>query len=466
MTSSTAAASGPASAPPVAAPAPRLPALLAALLGFFVITIDVSAVNIALPAVGEGLDGGMAGLQWVVDSYTLMFAALMLSAGSLSDRIGARRAYGWGLGLFTAASLACGLAPTMGALIAARVAQGAAAAVMMPTSLALIRQAYAEAGERARAVALWTAAGAVALAAGPVLGGLLTSALSWRAVFFINLPVGVLGVALLARVARSPRRPAPLDAGGQLAAVTGPAALTYAVIEGGHGGYGRPSVLGAFALALAAAVAFLAVESRAAGPMVPPSLFRRRAVAVPVVIGFTLNAAFYGTVFLLGLYFQQERGLSPLAAGATFVPMAAATTVTNVTSPRLTARFGAPAVIVAGLLTGALGVAGLAATGPGSPTALAVLLMVPVGVGGALAMPPLTSLMLDSVDAGRAGTAAAVLNTSRQVGGALSVALFGTLVTGDFAAGMRVSLLLAAALVLAAATLTAATLRHTPPPTH
>lgn len=222
-------------APPPGAAAGVL-ALVASVLGFFVITVDVSAVNVALPSIGSGLGGGMAGLQWVVDSYTLMFAALMLSAGALSDRIGARRAYGWGLGVFTLASLACGLAPSMGALIAARVVQGAAAAVMMPTSLALIRQAYADTARRARAIALWTTGGAVAMAAGPVLGGLLTSGVGWRAVFLINLPVGLLGVALLLRVAPSPRRPAPFDPAGQITAVLALAALTFVVVTAAGGG--------------------------------------------------------------------------------------------------------------------------------------------------------------------------------------------------------------------------------------
>ncbi|TGA83198.1 MFS transporter, partial [Streptomyces sp. MZ04] len=164
-------------------------------------SIDVSAVNIALPDIRTSLHGGMAGLQWVVDGYTLMFAALMLSAGALADRAGARRAYVWGVALFTIASLACALAPGIGALIAARVAQGGAAAVVLPASLSLIRQAYDDPRRRARAIAMWTVGGSVAMAAGPVLGGVLTEVAGWRAVFLLNLPIGAVILALLARTA-------------------------------------------------------------------------------------------------------------------------------------------------------------------------------------------------------------------------------------------------------------------------
>jgi len=184
--------------------------LAVAVLGFFVVTLDALIVNVALPAIGRDQGGGITGLQWVVDGYTLMFAALLLSAGALSDRIGARQAYGVGLALFVAASAACGLAPTMGVLVAARLAQGAGAAVMMPASLALIREAYHDAARRARAIAIWSLGAGVASAAGPVVGGFLTL-LSWRAIFFINLPVGVAALVLLAGVARSPRRAVPFD---------------------------------------------------------------------------------------------------------------------------------------------------------------------------------------------------------------------------------------------------------------
>jgi MFS transporter, DHA2 family, methylenomycin A resistance protein len=200
-------------------------ALAAAVVGFFMITVDAVVVNVALPSIGSELGGGITGLQWVVDGYTLMFAALLLSAGSLSDRIGARRAFGAGLMVFAAASVACGLAPVIGVLVTARFAQGAGAAVMMPSSMALIGQAYPDPVRRARAIAVWAMGGAVASSCGPLLGGVLTQ-VTWRLIFFINVPAGVVALLLLTRVMPSPRRPAPFDWAGQITAVMAMSGLT------------------------------------------------------------------------------------------------------------------------------------------------------------------------------------------------------------------------------------------------
>ncbi|MEI5102258.1 MFS transporter [Streptomyces sp. PmtG] len=421
-------------------PTRPLPALLASLLGFTLITFDVSAVNIALPDVQASLHSGMTGLQWVVDAYTLMFAALMISAGALADRAGARRAYAWGTGLFTLASLACALAPDIGTLVAARVAQGAAAAVVMPASLALIRQAYDDARLRARAVALWTVGGSAAMAAGPVLGGVLTQTVGWRAVFLLNLPLGALILALLTRTAPSPRRPAPLDVPGQVTAVLALGGLAYAVIEGGRAGLTAPPVLAAAGLAVAAALGFRAAERRHRAPMVPPELLRRREVGVSLAVGFAVNAGFYGVVFLLGLYLQQLRGMSAVAAGLMFVPLAVLITSTNLVSPRLAERVGRRPVIVAGQLILAVAMFALLPLAATTPLWLVLVLLVPTGIGGALAVPALTALLMDAVPGHRAGTASGLLNSLRQTGGALSVALFGALIGGGGAysvAGMR-----------------------------
>nr|WP_306189683.1 MFS transporter [Streptomyces sp. MK5] len=426
--------------------------LVAALLGFTVITIDVSAVNIALPAIRDSLSGGMAGLQWVVDAYTLMFAALMLSAGALADRTGARRAYAWGVALFTVASLGCALAPGIGVLVAARVAQGGAAAVVMPASLALIRQAYDDARARARAIALWTVGGSVAMAAGPVLGGLLTDWAGWRAVFLLNLPVGAVILGLLVRVPRSPRRPAALDGAGQLTAVLALAGLAFAGIEGGHLGWTSIPVLAAAALAVGSGYAFVVVEARRRRPMVPLAMLGDRRVAIALAVGFAVNAAFYGGIFLLGLYYQQLRGMSAVAAGLMFVPMSAVVTGTNLVSPRLAERIGRRAVIVAGQLVFAGAMVALLPLAAHTPLWLVLVLLLPLSVGGAVAVPALTALLMDAVPGERAGTASGLLNSLRQTGGALAVALFGSLLAGPGGgfslAGMRVGLLAVGALLL------------------
>ncbi|MFE2386943.1 MFS transporter [Streptomyces misionensis] len=429
-------------------------ALVASLLGFTVITIDVSAVNIALPAIRESLSGGMAGLQWVVDAYTLMFAALMLSAGAIADRAGARRAYAWGVALFTLASLGCALAPGIGVLVAARVAQGGAAAVVMPASLALVRQTHEDSRERARAIALWTVGGSVAMAAGPVLGGLLTEWAGWRAVFLLNLPVGAVILALLVRVPRSPRRPAALDTIGQSTAVLALAGLAVAVIEGGHLGWTSPLVLAAAALAVVSGVLFGVVESRHRQPMIPPAVLADRRVSVPLAVGFAVNAAFYGGIFMLGLYYQQLRGMSAVAAGLMFVPLSAVVTGTNLVSPRLAERIGRRPVIVAGQLVFAVAMLAMLPLAAHTPVWLVLVLLVPLSVGGALAVPALTALLIDAVPAERVGTVSGLLNSLRQLGGALAVALFGSLLSasdgGAFSLpGMRLGLLTVAALLLA-----------------
>ena len=428
--------------------------LAAGMLGFFMITIDVSAVNVALATMGRDLHAATNGLQWVVDGYTLMFAALLLSAGALSDRIGARRAYAGGLAAFTLASVACGAAPGLGVLTGARFVQGCAAAVMLPSSLALVRQAFDDPARRARGIALWTAAGSSAVAAGPVLGGILVSAWSWRGIFLINVPAGLAALALLTRVAPSPRLPASLDLGGQLTAVLALGGLTYGVIEGSAAGYTAPRVLAAFAVAAGAAAAFARVESRVATPAVPFRLFRGRAALVALATGFAINTAWYGIVFVIGLYAQQVLGASALATGLMFVPMALGIVLTNMASPRLAARYGPAVPLVAGMLVTVAGLTGLVWAGSVAETAL---LMIPFGAVG-LSVPTLITVLLNDVPASQAGLAGGVFNASRQTGSAMGVAVFGGLLSiGSFRSGMVASLAISATLLAAAAAANAMT---------
>jgi DHA2 family methylenomycin A resistance protein-like MFS transporter len=431
-----------------------------AVLGFFVVTLDAFVVNVALPGIGRDLGGGITGQQWVVDGYTLMFAALLLSAGALADRIGARQAFGTGLATFVAASAACGLAPSMGVLVAARLAQGAGAALMLPASLALIRENYSDAPERSRAIALWAFGASVASSAGPVVGGFLTL-LSWRLIFVINLPVGLAALYLLARVARSPRRAVPFDWVGQVTAVLGIAALIYGLIEGGAAGFDAPQVLAALALAVVTLVAFLVDQARGPHPMVPLGLFRSRPVTVSVSIGFAFAVGFYGLVFLLSLYFQELRDLSSSAAGLAFLPLTAMGLFATPVAPRVAARFGPPVSMAVGQVLMATGLLGVCISAAGAPILLLSLLTLPIGLGAALTIPTMTALLVGSAPAALVGTASGVLNTSRQLGGALAVAVFGVLVAHreTFLGGMQLSLLIAVFLFL---TTTAASLTLRP----
>ncbi|MFF7354554.1 MFS transporter [Streptomyces filipinensis] len=424
---------------------PKSPApartLAAAMLGSALITLDATVVTVALPAIGSSLGGGMAGLQWVVDAYTLALAALMLSTGAFSDRAGASRAYALGVTVFTLASAACGLAPNLPALIGARAVQGLAAAAVLPASLALVRQAYADRARRARAVATWAVGGSTALALGPVAGGALTTAWGWRGIFFVNLPLGVAALVLLLRAPRSERRPAPLDLPGQVMAVLALTAVTFAVIEGGTTG------LVAFAVAVAAVALFVRIESRQAHPVVPPGLFRDRAVRVAVAAGSACSVAFYGMIFLFSLFFQQVQQRSALCAGLLFLPMTGLIAVTNMASGKLAGRYGPRLPLLLGQALAVLGLLALFTVDAHTPTVAVAVLLVPTGLGVALAVPTLTVVMLDAVPAERAGLAAGVLNSARQVSGGLGIAVFGALTSGGFATGLRPSLAVAAALL-------------------
>ncbi|PWU47367.1 MFS transporter [Micromonospora globispora] len=441
-------------APAAASPAVRSRAsLVVAMLGFAVVTLDTQVVNVALPDISRDLAGSLAGLQWVVTGYTLMFSALLLFAGTCSDRIGARRAYGVGMLVFVTASVVCGLAPSLGWLIAARVVQGVGAALVTPTSLALIRAAYHDSAARARAIAYWAMGGSIAAAAGPVLGGALTQ-LDWRLIFFLNLPVGVVAVLVLRGAADSPRHDAPFDWTGQVAAVVALAGLTYAVIEGGNLGYGNRRILAAFAVAVVAAVVFLAAQARGRHPMVPLDLFRSRTVSVALIVSFLGMVGFYGVVFLQSLYFQQLRGASPFVTGLLFLPMTALVAILNPLAARTAVRLGPAAPIIGGQLVMAAGLAGLVLLPADAPVLLVAAAMVPVGVGGSFTVPPITALILDSVPHHRAGTASGVFNTFRQLGGSFGVAVYGAVVASQatFLHGLHLSLTATAVLLLLTAT--------------
>jgi len=323
-----------------------------------------------------------------------------------------------------------------------------------PTSLSLIREAFEDARERARAIALWAVGGSVAAAAGPLLGGVLVEA-DWRLIFFINAPVGAVALAALARAADSPRRPARFDIPGQVTAVLALGGVTYGCIEGGSTGFGTAPVIAAFTVAVISFATFLAVQARSSHPMVPLALFRSRPVAVTLVVAFITMAAFYGMVFLQSLYFQQQRGYSALVTGLLFLPMTALVAVISYLAPRIASRFGRLVPIVAGQVAMTGGLLALAALPDSVPVALVALVMVFVGGGGGLTVPPIAALIFDSAPARLAGTASGVLNTFRQMGGSLGVAVFGAVVSASarFADGLRTDFTVTAVLIAVAALL-------------
>ena len=426
-------------------------------VGFVVTQLDVTIVNIALARIANDLGATVAGLQWIVDAYTLAFAVLMLSGGVLGDRLGARRMFAAGIALFAVASLGCALATHPAILVAARALQGVGAAAMLPNSLSLLNNACGHDPKlRARAVGFWTATGAVSIAAGPVIGGLLIAAFGWRSIFFVNLPICAAGLlatfawipderkpasamsdkamndAVRNDAVRNQATPRSIDLRGQILAITTLTAFTFAAIEVRPLGITHALVWGGFLLAVAAGVAFVAVESRVASPMLPLNLFRIRTFSAAVVFGICVNLTYYGMVFVLSLFLQHVRGYSPLAAGLAFLPLTGGFLISNIASGSVVARFGARVPMVAGAIVAALGYGLLLRvdTLTSLPGMLIAFLLIPSGMG--LAVPAMTTAILASVDKPRAGTASAVLNTARQAGGAIGVAAFGALV-GDSA---------------------------------
>lgn len=438
------------------------PVLLAACFGFMVVQLDVTIVNVALPELATRLRTDLAGLQWVVDAYTLLFASLLLSAGALIDRIGARRSFLIGLGGFLLASAACGAAQTVAQLIAARALQGLFAAPMVPASLALLNHAYADdPPRRARAMALWTASGALAAATGSLAGGVLLQTLGWRSIFLINLPICAVGIALAWRLAETPRRPErALDLAGQILAVVGLAALIAAIIETPRLGAHHPAVWGAATLAAACALAFVAVESRAAQPLLPPRLFARPGFRVALLSALAISLAYYSLLFAMSLYLQQFAGYSSLQAGLAYLPLAAAFVAANLLSARWLVRHGVRSAIALGSLICAAGFAWLSRLAPGDNYLwiLPAFLAIPAGMG--LAMPAATGLILASVEREQSGTAAAAINAVRQTGAALGVALCGLLLAGGgIAAGLQTVCYVALAALLVSAALSHLSLR-------
>ncbi len=429
--------------------------LAAMSIGYGVVQLDVTIVNTALNSIGGSLGGGVSELQWIVSAYTIAFAALILTAGALGDRIGAKKVFIAGFAIFSAASLAGALAPTAAILITARALQGLGAALLVPNSLALLSHVYADEKERGRAVGIWAAGASLALTAGPLAGGTLIALVGWRSIFLVNLPIGLAGLWLTWRYASETPRSSQreLDLAGQAAAIAALACLAGALIEGGAHGWSNPWVIANFAGFGVLAALFVFREWRAQQPMLPLSLFKHRLFALTSMVGLLVNVAFYGLIFVLSLYFQQVNGLSPFATGLAFFPMMGAVLPMNLLAARGTERFGAPVIIAAGAAIASVGCITLIGIGRDTSYWAICAQLLAIGAGLGLLVPPLTSTLLGSVEKARSGVAAGVLNATRQTGSVIGVALFGSLVghANAFISGARVALIISTILLLGAA---------------
>ena len=419
----------------------RRGALIAALLGFFVVMLDTTVVNVALARIGADLGAPVASLQWIVDAYALTFAALQLSAGAACDRMGARSVHLLGLVVFGLLSTACALAPAGGALIAFRALQGVGAAAIVPASLAMLSLIHDRPADRARAIGLWGGAGGVAAAVGPVAGGLLVTFTGWRFVFWVNLPLVAVGMWLTARclpepAARSPRRHGG-DLPGQILSVIGLAAATYGIIAAGEHGWSLVAVVSTLA-GLILLVVFIVVERIASRPMLPTVMFSRPRFAVAAAVGFALNTGFFGQLFVLALFLQRYLDYSPWLAGLALTPQACSAVIASPLGGRMTARIGAFPTMLTGLLTGAAGFAGLALATASTPYPLVAALTFLGGFGTALTMPAATSAAVASAPVGYTGVAGSVINAARQTGSVVGVAVLGSLIaSGDFLTGFH-----------------------------
>jgi EmrB/QacA subfamily drug resistance transporter len=406
-------------------------ALVAVALATFMTYLDNNVVNVALPTIQRDLGLTMSGLEWIVSAYILVFAGLLLVGGRLADILGPRAVFFSGLAVFTLASIAAGLASGQETLIAARAVQGVGAALLAPTSLALLAAIFPDPRERGTAVGIWSAVGALALAVGPLTGGFLSENAHWGWIFLLNGPVGVVTAVLGWRSIRVPRvakAGAGLDLPGLAASTVALFALTYALIEGESRGWTSAPILGSFAVAALAALAFLLVESRTAKPMIDLTLFRERIFSGGLLSMGLWSFGVFGIYFYTALYLQSALGFTPIQAGAGFVPMALLMAVVATASPRLAERFGSAPTVAAGLGLMAVAIGGLSRVGEGSAYLDLLPWFLVYGAGAGLLV-PLTNLVLTTMPTARAGIASGVLNVSREVFGLLGVTILGAILS-------------------------------------
>lgn len=397
-------------------------------MSVFIVGMDMYAVNVALPQMNDSLGASVSQLQWVVSAYALSTAGLLMLAGSVADRIGRRRVFQAGLSLFALGSLVSSFAPNAEVLIASRVVQGVGGSMLNPVALSIITNTFLEPKARARALGTWSAAIGLAMAIGPPVGGLLVTLISWRAVFWINIPVALTAIILAARFipessAASPRR---LDPPGQVLMVVFLLGVNAGLIEGAALGWSHPFVLTCFLGAVVAVLLFLWWENRTEQPLLSPSFFRSRPFSAAVISAVVAFSATSGFLFVITLYLQQARGFEPLQAGMLTVPLALMVALCAPVSGRMVGAFGpAPSLMIAGAV---MAVAGLLMNGIGADTPLWYLMMAfaVYGTGFGIVNTPITNAAVSGLPKDQAGTAAAVTSTSRQVGNSLGAAVFGS----------------------------------------
>jgi EmrB/QacA subfamily drug resistance transporter len=449
--------------------------LAAVAFAVFVTTLDNTIVNVALPSIQRDLHLGLSGLAWVVDAYILSFAVLLLTGGRLADSFGRRRLFLAGLSVFTLASLFAGLAPSASALIAARAIQGVGAALMTPSTLAIISHTFTDPRERASAVGIWAATGAGAFAIGPVVGGLLTEHLHWTWVFFVNVPVGVTGLLVGSRVipeSTDPNAAGGVDVPGVALGTAALFALTFALIKANDYGWGSTAIVTLLAGSALGFAAFVAVERRAAAPMIDLSLFRNRAFTTANVVTMVANLATFGVLLYTSLYLQNVVGESPVAAGAALLPWVLMIILLAPLGGRLGELVPANVLIGAGMALVGLALLLFAQLGEHSTFLDRAPALIVGGIGGALTF-GVSNVAISAVPVEMAGVASGIHNAFRETGGSFGIAIIGAVFAGAqshalatgasparaFVSGYSSGLTVGALIVFAAAALALAALR-------
>jgi EmrB/QacA subfamily drug resistance transporter len=404
--------------------------LVVTCIGTFMVLLDVSIVNTALPSIQRGLHASFSQLQWVVDAYALAFATLLLTSGGLADRFGRRRVLQIGMAIFSVGSLLCGLATSSAELNVARVVQGVGGAALAPTSLALLATAFPDARQRVKAVSLWAAMSGIALGVGPTVGGFLVTDVGWRWVFFINVPIGALCLLFGVRALQESTNPNArrLDLPGQITSVAWLGALTYGFVERGSHPWTSSLVWAPLAAALVVLCAFLVIERRSREPMLPLELFRLRLFSVTALVTFLLGFVLISVPFFTAQYFQDVQHFSALQSGLRVLAFSLMFSVAAPFAGRLNSRFGFQVPVALGGIVSGIGLIALTGISVGSPYGDVFWRLSLVGIGFGLMLSPLSTAALNAVSPNRAGLASSVANTTRQAGTVIGIALLGAFV--------------------------------------
>ncbi|WP_156043209.1 MFS transporter [Paenibacillus sp. UNC451MF] len=426
--------------------------LLGISLGYFMVLLDTTVISIALPAIHNEWGGGMDGLQWIVNSYTIVFSGLLLSMGGIADKLGAKRVYLAGLTLFLVASAASTVVPSLYLLIVMRAILGIGGAALMPSSLSLLSHAFPEPVERARVLGIWAAVTGIAMAAGPVVGGFLVDSFGWRSIFLLNVPLAVASLTMTSLLITETKRKRGngFDWTGQVLAIAAISALSFAIMEGETYGWKSAVILGAFALALLSFILFLIVEAKGKAPLLPLTIFKNATISAGMVAGMAINIGLSAILFVLPLFYEQVGGLSAHLAGLALLPMMIPLAVNPILTGRIVGRIGARIPMTAGFSLTALGILLQVGVDANMSYVLSWVGLLLIGFGVSFTIPSLMAAVISAAPKDQTGTVSGALNSSRQIGATLGVAFAGSIVSGSesFIAGMQDAFIVSAVILL------------------